>query len=157
MIDPAAYRLNPDLPPVRAPPGSYVVELENAAFRGPIPRAGAVFGETGRITHARGGFGVAALSTTGGATGRLLRKNREGSLKVDEQSEWELYGWVEHLRRLAKARAHARFGAALRWARHSELASGRKYFKIFFKNRPCRASYPERSGITGHDRTDRHN
>ena len=32
MIDPAAYRLNPDLPPVRAPPGSYGVELENAAL-----------------------------------------------------------------------------------------------------------------------------
>jgi hypothetical protein len=42
----------------------------------------------------------------------LLGKNREGSLTVDEQAEWERYEWVEHLVRVAKARAQAILKAA---------------------------------------------
>jgi hypothetical protein len=42
----------------------------------------------------------------------LLGKNREGSLTVDEQAEWERYEWVEHLVRVAKARAQARLKGA---------------------------------------------
>jgi hypothetical protein len=35
----------------------------------------------------------------------LLEKNRSGSLSPDEQRAWEQYQYVEHLVRLAKARA----------------------------------------------------
>jgi hypothetical protein len=35
----------------------------------------------------------------------LLEKNRGGSLSPEEQREWEQYQYVEHLVRLAKARA----------------------------------------------------
>ena len=35
----------------------------------------------------------------------LLEKNRSASLSADEQRVWEQYQYVEHLVRLAKARA----------------------------------------------------
>jgi hypothetical protein len=35
----------------------------------------------------------------------LLEKNRGGGLSSEEQREWEQYRYVEHLVRLAKARA----------------------------------------------------
>jgi hypothetical protein len=35
----------------------------------------------------------------------LLQKSRGGSLTPEEQREWEQYQYVEHLVRLAKARA----------------------------------------------------
>jgi hypothetical protein len=35
----------------------------------------------------------------------LLAKNRAGGLSADEQREWERYEYIEHLVRLAKARA----------------------------------------------------
>jgi hypothetical protein len=38
----------------------------------------------------------------------LLKKNRTDGLSVEEQAEWEHYQYVEHLVRLAKARAHLR-------------------------------------------------
>jgi hypothetical protein len=35
----------------------------------------------------------------------LLEKNQEGGLDADERREWEQYQYVEHLVRMAKARA----------------------------------------------------
>jgi hypothetical protein len=35
----------------------------------------------------------------------LLAKNRAGGLEVDEEREWDLYQYLEHLVRLAKANA----------------------------------------------------
>ena len=42
----------------------------------------------------------------------LLRKNREEGLTTDEQAEWQRYEWVEHLVRMAKARALMKLKAA---------------------------------------------
>ena len=42
----------------------------------------------------------------------LLRKNREEGLTPEEDAEWQRYETVEHLVRLAKARAAARLKAA---------------------------------------------
>lgn len=39
---------------------------------------------------------------------QLLEKNRSGGLSPEEQGEWERYQYVEHLVRLAKARAQVR-------------------------------------------------
>jgi hypothetical protein len=38
----------------------------------------------------------------------LLEKNQQGGLSPEEQRDWEQYQYVEHLVRLAKARAAAR-------------------------------------------------
>jgi hypothetical protein len=51
---------------------------------------------------------VLALRPCAGLQARiddLVEKNRGGSLSPDEQREWEQYQYVEHLVRLAKARA----------------------------------------------------
>jgi hypothetical protein len=42
----------------------------------------------------------------------LLEKNRGGTLSLDEQREWEQYQYVEHLVRLAKARAALKLKSA---------------------------------------------
>jgi hypothetical protein len=42
----------------------------------------------------------------------LLEKNRRGELSPDEQREWEQYQYVEHLVRLAKARAALKLKSA---------------------------------------------
>jgi hypothetical protein len=42
----------------------------------------------------------------------LLDKNRSGGLSPDEQREWEQYQYVEHLVRLAKARAALKLKSA---------------------------------------------
>jgi hypothetical protein len=42
----------------------------------------------------------------------LLRKNREEGLSPEEQAEWQRYEWVEHLVRMAKARAMQKLNAA---------------------------------------------
>ncbi|HYV28405.1 MAG TPA: hypothetical protein VFA77_12780 [Candidatus Eisenbacteria bacterium] len=42
----------------------------------------------------------------------LLRKNREEGLTAEEDAEWQRYETVEHLVRLAKARASAKLKAA---------------------------------------------
>jgi hypothetical protein len=42
----------------------------------------------------------------------LLEKNRSGGLSAEEQREWEQYRYVEHLVRLAKARAALRLKGA---------------------------------------------
>ena len=42
----------------------------------------------------------------------LLRKNRDEGLTPEEDAEWQRYEWVEHLMRLAKARALAKLEAA---------------------------------------------
>lgn len=42
----------------------------------------------------------------------LLRKNREEGLTPEENAEWQRYETVEHLVRLAKARAAAKLQAA---------------------------------------------
>jgi hypothetical protein len=42
----------------------------------------------------------------------LLEKNTSGSLSPEERQEWEQYRYVEHLVRLAKARAASRLQGA---------------------------------------------
>ena len=42
----------------------------------------------------------------------LLDKNRSGGLSPEEQQEWEAYQYVEHLVRLAKARAALKLKSA---------------------------------------------
>jgi hypothetical protein len=42
----------------------------------------------------------------------LLEKNRSGSLSADEQRAWEQYQYVEHLVRLARARAALKLQSA---------------------------------------------
>lgn len=42
----------------------------------------------------------------------LLQKNRTQGLDADEQSEWARYRYLEHLVRLAKARAAMKLKAA---------------------------------------------
>ena len=42
----------------------------------------------------------------------LLEKNQRGSLSPDEQRDWQQYQYVEHLVRLAKARAAAKLKQA---------------------------------------------
>jgi hypothetical protein len=42
----------------------------------------------------------------------LLDKNRSGGLSPEEQQEWEQYQYVEHLVRLAKARAALKLKSA---------------------------------------------
>ena len=42
----------------------------------------------------------------------LLRKNRQEGLTPEENAEWQRYETVEHLVRLAKARAAAKLKAA---------------------------------------------
>src|ERR1700678_154118 len=42
----------------------------------------------------------------------LLEKNRDRGLSDDEQREWDRYEYVEHLVRMAKARAHQRHSAS---------------------------------------------
>ena len=44
----------------------------------------------------------------------LLEKNRSGSFTTDEQREWDQYQYVEHLVRLAKARAALKLNSAIR-------------------------------------------
>jgi hypothetical protein len=51
---------------------------------------------------------ILALRPSGSLQARieeLLEKSRNGSLSADEQRAWEQYQYVEHLVRLAKARA----------------------------------------------------
>jgi hypothetical protein len=51
---------------------------------------------------------VLALRPTAAVQNRLeelLDRNRNGSLSVEELTEWERYEYIEHLVRLAKARA----------------------------------------------------
>lgn len=42
----------------------------------------------------------------------LLAKNRTNGLTPDEEQEWEHYEYLEHLVRIAKAKAHLRLQAA---------------------------------------------
>jgi hypothetical protein len=58
---------------------------------------------------------VLALRPTGELDARireLLHKNREAGLSPDEEAEWQCYEMVEHLVRLAKARAKVKLQAA---------------------------------------------
>ena len=51
---------------------------------------------------------VLALRPSSGVQDRieeLLQKNRNGGLSVEEQREWQRYEYIEHIVRLAKARA----------------------------------------------------
>ena len=43
-----------------------------------------------------------------GRISALLAKNREEGLTVEEEREWELYQYLEHLVRVAKAKAYLR-------------------------------------------------
>ncbi len=42
----------------------------------------------------------------------LLQKNREQGLCEEEEQEWEHYEYLEHLMRMAKARAHKKIAKA---------------------------------------------
>lgn len=42
----------------------------------------------------------------------LLEKNREAGLAADEEQEWEQYQYLEHLVRLAKAKAYTKLTAS---------------------------------------------
>ena len=58
---------------------------------------------------------VLALRPSGELQARiseLLHKNREQGLTPAEETEWQRYEWVEHLVRMAKARALAKLAAA---------------------------------------------